>query len=101
MKLKPLHDRVIVKPFSPEEATESGLIIPETARVQSQQGRVVAVGPGLRNKMGRLIPVKVKEGDVILYGKYAGVTISYDGEDWLIMREGDIYGIAGEVKDGA
>ena len=92
VKIKPLGDRVVVKPKAAEEKTASGLYIPDTAREKPMQGDVVSVGPG-RYENGTKIDMTVKEGDAILYGKYAGTDITIDGEDYLIVREADILGI--------
>lgn len=86
--IKPLADRVVVKPAEAEEKTASGIIIPDTAKEKPQKGSVVAVGPGKKDE-----PITVKEGDTVLYGKYSGTEINLDGEDFLIMRESDILGI--------
>ncbi|TKK66716.1 co-chaperone GroES [Ilyomonas limi] len=88
LNVTPLHDRVIVKPAPAEEKTSSGLIIPDTAKEKPQRGTVVAAGPGKKDE-----PVTVKEGDTVLYGKYAGTEIQIDGNDYLIMRESDILAI--------
>ncbi|MCS6966060.1 MAG: co-chaperone GroES [Candidatus Kapabacteria bacterium] len=93
MKLTPLYDRVVVKPAPPEEVTKGGIIIPDTAKEKPQQGEVVAVGKGKLTEDGNLIPLQVKVGDQVLFGKYAGTEITIDGEDYLIMRESDIYAI--------
>ncbi len=85
MKMKPINDRVVVRPASAEEKTKGGIIIPDTAKEKPQRGEVVAVGPG---KDGNLMTVQV--GDVVLYGKYAGQELNYEGEDYIIMREDDI-----------
>ncbi len=95
MSIKPLGDRVVVKPEPAEEKTASGLFIPDTAKEKPQRGTVVAVGPG-RVENGTKIDTTVKEGDTVLYGKYAGTEIKLDGEDYLIMRESDILGILEE-----
>jgi chaperonin GroES len=87
-KITPLHDRVIVKPAAAEETTKGGIIIPDTAKEKPQRGTVVAAGPGKKDE-----PTSVKEGDTVLYGKYAGTEVSLDGEDYLIMRESDILAI--------
>jgi len=92
--IKPLGDRVVVKPETAEEKTASGLFIPDTAKEKPQRGKVIAVGPG-RVENGTKIEMSVKEGDAVLYGKYSGTEISLDGEDYLIMRESDILGIVG------
>ena len=88
LNVTPLHDRVIVKPAPAEEKTSSGLFIPDTAKEKPQRGTVIAAGPGKKDE-----PVTVKEGDTVLYGKYAGTEIQIDGNDYLIMRESDILAI--------
>ncbi len=90
--IKPLGDRVVVKPEAAEEKTSSGLYIPDTAKEKPQRGTVVSVGPG-RVENGTKIDMSVSEGDTVLYGKYAGTEIALDGEDYLIVRENDILGI--------
>ena len=92
MKVKPLADRVIVKPIEVEEKTKSGIVLPDTAKEKPQEGEIVAVGPG-RYEDGKLIPMNVKQGDRVLFAKYAGTEIKLDGEEYLIMRESDILGI--------
>lgn len=89
-KIKPLADRVIVKQAQADDKTTSGIIIPDTAKEKPQKGKVIAVGPGKKDE-----PTTVKEGDEILYGKYAGTEITIDGEEFLIMRESDILGVIG------
>lgn len=91
-KIRPLHDRVIVKRIGEEEKTKGGIIIPDTAKEKPQEGRVVAVGPG-KQEDGKLIPLDVKAGDKILFGKYSGTEIKLNGEEHLIMREDDILGV--------
>jgi chaperonin GroES len=91
-KIRPLHDRVIVKRIEEEEKTKGGLIIPDTAKEKPQEGRVIAVGPG-RQDDGKVIPLGVKAGDKILFGKYSGTEIKLDGEEHLIMKEDYILGI--------
>jgi len=88
LKIRPLGDRVLVEPSSAEEKTAGGLIIPDTAKEKPQQGKVVAVGPGTPDQK-----MTLKVGDVVLYGKYSGTEISYQGNDFLIMKESDIYAI--------
>lgn len=88
LNIKPLADRVLVEPAPAEEKTASGIIIPDTAKEKPQKGKVVAVGPGKKDE-----PVTVSVGDTVLYGKYAGTEISVDGQDYLIMRESDIFAI--------
>lgn len=91
-KIRPLHDRVIVKRLEEEEKTKGGLIIPDTAKEKPQEGKVVAVGPG-KQEDGKLIAVDVRAGDKVLFGKYAGTEIKLDGEEHLILREDDILGV--------
>lgn len=91
-KIRPLHDRVIIKRIAEEEKTKGGIIIPDSAKEKPQEGRVIAVGKG-RHEDGKVIPLDVKAGDKILFGKYAGTEIKLDGEEHLIMREEDILGI--------
>lgn len=95
LKLKPLADRVVVRPLEAEEKTAGGLYIPDTAKEKPQQGEVIAVGPGKTGDDGKNIPMEVKVGDKILYGKYSGTEVRIDGEDYLIMRESDIFAILG------
>jgi chaperonin GroES len=90
--IKPLGDRVVVKPEAAEEKTSSGLFIPDTAKEKPQRGKVVAVGPG-KVENGTKVDMTVKEGDIVLYGKYSGTEITIDSDDVLIMRESDILGI--------
>ena len=92
VRMRPLHDRVIVKRIEEEERTKGGIIIPDTAKEKPQEGRVVAVGPG-RQEDGKLIKPEVKEGDRILFGKYSGTEIKIDGDDFIIMREEEVLGI--------
>ena len=93
MKIRPLQDRVIVKRIAEEEKTKGGIIIPDTAKEKPQEGKVVAVGKGKVNDDGKVIPLDVKVGDKILFGKYSGSEIKLDGEEHLIMREDDILGV--------
>ena len=93
MNLKPLDDRIVVKPNEAEQTTASGLAIPDTAKEKPQQGKVIAVGKGKVEKDGKVIPLDVKEGDTILFGKYSGQEIKMDGDEYLIMREEEILGI--------
>ena len=92
VKFRPLHDRVIVKRTQEEEKTAGGIFIPDTAKEKPQEGKVIAVGPG-KHEDGKVIPLGVKAGDKILFGKYSGAEIKLDGEEHLIMREDDILGI--------
>lgn len=96
MNLKPLSDRVLIKPMEAEETTKSGIVIPETARKERpQEGEVVAVGPGKIGKDGKTIPMSVKAGDKIIFSKYGGSEIKIDDQDYLIMREEDILAVVG------
>jgi len=93
MNLKPLQDRVVVKPAEAEEISKGGIILPDTAKEKPQQGKVVAVGPGKIADNGELIKPQVKKGDKVLYGKYSGTEFTFDDEEYLIVRESDIYAI--------
>jgi chaperonin GroES len=93
MKFRPLHDRVVVKRIEADAKTAGGIIIPDTAQEKPQQGEVIAVGPGGRDDHGKLIPIDVKSGDVILFGKWSGTEVKIDGVDYLIMKESDIMGV--------
>jgi len=93
MDFRPLHDRVVVKRVDAEEKTKGGIIIPDTAKEKPQEGEVIAVGPGARDESGKLIPVDLKAGDRILFGKWSGTEIKLDGRDLLIMKESDVMGI--------
>ena len=93
MKFRPLHDRVVVRRIESEEKTKGGIIIPDTAKEKPQQGEVVAVGPGGRDENGKLIPMDLKAGDSVLFGKWSGTEVKLDGEELLIMKESDIMGV--------
>ena len=93
MNIKPLHDRVVVQPAEAEEKTKGGIILPDTAKEKPQQGKIVAAGPGKIADSGTLIEPSVKVDDLVLYGKYSGTEFTFDGEDYLIMRESDILAI--------
>ena len=93
MKLRPLHDRVIVKRLEEERKTASGIVIPDTVAEKPDQGEVLAIGPGKKNEDGKLSPVDVKVGDKVLFGKYAGSTVKVDGDELLVMREEDIMAV--------
>jgi chaperonin GroES len=93
MSFRPLHDRVVVKRLEGEEKTKGGIIIPDTAKEKPQEGKVIAVGPGARDESGKLVPLDVKAGDRVLFGKWSGTEVKIDGEDLLIMKESDILGI--------
>jgi chaperonin GroES len=96
MKFRPLHDRVVVRRIEAEEKSTGGIIIPDTAKEKPSQGEVIAVGPGGRDESGKLIPIDVKEGDRVLFGKWSGTEVKIDGEELLIMKESDIMGILDE-----
>jgi chaperonin GroES len=93
MNFRPLHDRVVVRRLEAEEKTAGGIIIPDTAKEKPMEGEVIAVGPGARDETGKLVPLDVKSGDRILFGKWSGTEVKLDGEDLLIMKESDIMGI--------
>jgi len=93
MKIRPLHDRVIVKRLDNERKTASGIVIPDSAAEKPDQGEILAVGPGKRDDGGKLIPIDVKVGDRVLFGKYAGQTVKVEGDELLVMREEDIMGV--------
>ena len=95
MAFRPLHDRVVVKRVESEEKTKGGIIIPDTAKEKPQEGEVIAVGAGARDEAGKLVPLDVKAGDRVLFGKWSGTEVKIDGQDLLIMKESDILGIVG------
>jgi len=93
MKFRPLHDRVAVEPIEQEEKSSGGVIIPDTAKEKPMQGKVLAVGDGAKGDDGKKVPLDVKEGDTVLYGKWAGTEISIEGQTVLVMRESDVMGV--------
>ncbi len=93
MKFRPLHDRVVIKRIEAEEKTTGGIIIPDTAKEKPQEGEVIAVGPGGRDEAGKLIPIDVKAGDRVLFGKWSGTEVKLDGVEYLIMKESDLMGV--------
>jgi len=93
MNFTPLHDRVAIKPMDQEEKTLGGIIIPDTAKEKPMQGKVIAVGKGTKDKDGNLIPLDVKVGDKVLYGKWGGTEVKVNGQEFIIMKESDIMGI--------
>ena len=93
MNLKPLHDRVLVERVSAEDRTKGGIIIPDTAQEKPMEGKVVSAGSGARNEAGQLVPLDVKKGDKILFGKWSGTEVKIDGKELLIMKESDIMGV--------
>jgi chaperonin GroES len=96
MKFRPLHDRIVVKRVTADEKTAGGIIIPDTAQEKPSQGEVTAVGPGGRDEAGKLIPIDIKVGDRVLFGKWSGTEVKIDGQDLLIMKESDIMGVIEE-----
>jgi chaperonin GroES len=97
MKFRPLHDRVVVKRIDPEAKSAGGIIIPDTAQEKPSQGEIIAVGPGGRDEAGKLIPIDLKVGDRVLFGKWSGTEVKLDGVDFLIMKESDIMGVLQET----
>ncbi|MGE0226313.1 MAG: co-chaperone GroES [Acetobacteraceae bacterium] len=93
MKLRPLHDRVVVRRIEAEEKTAGGIIIPDTAKEKPIEGEIVAVGPGARDERGQLVPLDVKAGDRVLFGKWSGTEVKLEGQEYLIMKETDIMGV--------
>jgi len=93
MKFRPLHDRVVVRRLEQEEKTAGGIIIPDTAKEKPMEGEIIAAGPGARNENGQLVPLDVKVGDRVLFGKWSGTEVKIDGEDLMIMKESDIMGV--------
>jgi chaperonin GroES len=93
MKFRPLHDRVVVRRIDAEDKTKGGIIIPDTAKEKPQEGEIVAAGPGARDESGKIVPLDVKAGDRVLFGKWSGTEVRIDGEDLLIMKESDVMGV--------
>jgi chaperonin GroES len=98
MKFRPLHDRIVIKRIEAEAKSAGGIIIPDAAKEKPQQGEVVAVGPGGRDESGKLIPIDVKAGDRVLFGKWSGTEVKIDDEDYLIMKESDVMGVLVETE---
>ena len=98
MKFRPLHDRVLIKVLDSEEKTSGGIIIPDTAKEKPQEGEVVAVGPGAKNASGKIAPMDVKVGDIVLFGKWSGTEVKIDGKEYSIMKESDIMGVSKSKK---
>jgi chaperonin GroES len=92
-KFRPLHDRVVVRRIAADQKTKGGIIIPDTAQEKPQEGEILAVGPGGRDEAGKLIPIDLKAGDRVLFGKWSGTEVKLDGEDLLIMKESDVMGV--------
>ena len=104
MHFRPLHDRVLVRRIDAEEKTAGGIIIPDTAKEKPQEGEIIAAGPGARTEQGPLVPLDVKIGDRVLFGKWSGTEVKIDGKDLLIMKESDLLGIvehSGKLKKAA
>ena len=93
MKLKPLGDRILLKALEAKEQTKGGILLPDTAKEKPQEGEIIAVGPGKKDKNGDVITLSLKVGDVVLYGKYSGTEVNLDGDEYLIVREDDVLGI--------
>jgi chaperonin GroES len=93
MKFRPLHDRVVIRRIEAEDKTKGGIIIPDTVKEKPQEGQVIAVGPGARDESGKLVPLDLKAGDRVLFGKWSGTEVKIDGEDLLIMKESDVMGV--------
>jgi chaperonin GroES len=93
MKFRPLHDRVVVERVESEQKTAGGIIIPDTAQEKPMQGKVIASGAGARDETGKIQPLDVKSGDIVLFGKWSGTEVKIDGQDYLIMKESDIMGV--------
>jgi chaperonin GroES len=98
MYFRPLHDRVLVRRIDAEEKTAGGIIIPDTAKEKPQEGEIVAAGPGARNEAGQLLPLDVKAGDRVLFGKWSGTEVKIDGQDYLIMKESDLLGVVDKTN---
>ena len=97
-KFRPLHDRVVVRRLESEEKTKGGIIIPDTAKEKPQEGEIIAVGSGARDEAGKLVPLDVKAGDRVLFGKWSGTEVKLNGEDLLIMKESDIMGVIEQIS---
>jgi chaperonin GroES len=98
VKFRPLHDRVVVRRIEGEEKTKGGIIIPDTAKEKPQEGEVIAVGPGARDESGKFVPIDLKAGDRILFGKWSGTEVKIEGEELLIMKESDVMGVLEQTK---
>ena len=97
MKFRPLHDRVVVERIEADEKSSGGIIIPDTAAEKPQQGEIIAVGPGARDESGKIVPLDVKKGDKVLFGKWSGTEVKIDGVEYLIMKESDVMGVLTET----
>ena len=105
MPFRPLHDRIVLRRIDAEAKTKGGIIIPDTAKEKPQEGEVVAVGPGARDEAGQIVPLELKAGDRVLFGKWSGTEVKIDGQELLIMKESDVMGViddsASELKKAA
>jgi len=101
LKFRPLHDRVVVRRIDAEEKTKGGIIIPDTVKEKPQEGEIIAVGPGGRDEAGKLIPIDLKSGDRVLFGKWSGTEVKIEGVDYLIMKESDLLGVLESVGSAA
>ena len=97
MKFRPLHDRIVIRRIEGEDKTKGGIIIPDTAKEKPQEGEVIAVGPGARDESGKLVPLELKAGDRVLFGKWSGTEVKIDGAELLIMKESDVMGVLDET----
>jgi chaperonin GroES len=97
MTFRPLHDRVAIRRLEGEDKSKGGIIIPDTVKEKPQQGEVIAVGPGVRNEAGTLVPLDVKVGDTVLFGKWSGTEVTIDGQDLVIMKEADLMGVLDQI----
>jgi chaperonin GroES len=100
MKIRPLHDRVLVKRVEEEQKTKGGIIIPDTAKEKPTRGEIVAVGNGARDENGKLVPLDVKQGDIVLFAKWGGTEVKVDGEELIILKEADILAVVEDAKKG-
>jgi len=98
MNFRPLHDRVLVQPLDGEEKTAGGIIIPDTAKEKPSEGKIIAVGPGAKTEDGKILPMEVKVGDLVLFGKWSGTEVKIDGVEYSIMKESDVMGIMSKKK---
>lgn len=98
MSFRPLHDRVLIKPLEQNERSVGGIIIPDTAKEKPQEGEVIAVGDGARDEGGKVHPLDVKKGDLVLFGKWSGTEVKIDGDDYVIMKESDIMGVISDSR---
>jgi chaperonin GroES len=98
MNFRPLHDRVLVQPLDGEEKTAGGIIIPDTAKEKPSEGKIIAVGPGAKTEDGKILPMEVKVGDLVLFGKWSGTEVKIDGVEYSIMKESDIMGTMSKKK---